>query len=113
MSTSLYLVVLRGCIGEGASGDVQRQVKAMGGYVLMATSRGPVIALEDALVASLLRHPAVELVGGVTFNPRGLAFEQLQRVCAENLALQLEPLPQPPDNPRHKEAQTWESDKTC
>lgn len=89
MSMQMYIVTFKGGFSQEASRSLQQHVHHLGGFILMVTSNGPVIAIDDAKAAAVAQHPRVAFVGGVTFNPRGLAAESLQRLFAENLSKQV------------------------
>jgi len=88
MSMQMFLVALNPGFSQETSRDVQHVVKKNGGFVLMVTSRGPIVALDDSRVGAVGSHPHVRLVGGVSLNPKGLAAERLQRIFTENLVKQ-------------------------
>ena len=47
MATQIYIVTLRGGYTPESSRDVQRFVRGSGGYILMVTRTGPIIAIDD------------------------------------------------------------------
>ncbi len=60
------------------------------GFILMATSYGSLImAMDDSYLDAVKAHHLVKFVGGVTFNPNGPGVAALQRMFAQNVALQL------------------------
>jgi hypothetical protein len=85
----MYIVTFKGGYSDEASRDVQRHVRQLGGYILMVTRQGPIVTIDDSLAPKVANHPSVELMGGVTFNPRGVAAKQLQAIFAENLSKQI------------------------
>ena len=89
MSMQMYIVTFKGGFSQHASRDVQRQVRALGGFILMVTPSGSLIAIDDSRVAQISRHGAVAFVGGVSLNPKGLAARHLQQIFAENLSQQI------------------------
>src|SRR5260370_42004208 len=86
---SMYLVVQKGALTQDCSHELQRFVRECGGFILMVTRTGLIAALENQAMGRVQKHPRVKFVGPVTFNPRGLAAERLQRIFAENLSRQL------------------------
>jgi hypothetical protein len=86
----MYMIAQAGEVTEESSRQVQRFVRQCGGFILMTTRTGPLVALEDTRAGEVAKHPLVRFIGPVTLNPRGLAAEQLQRVFAENLSKQLD-----------------------
>ena len=85
----MYLVVTRDELTDATSREIQRYLHSCGGLILMVTRNGPVVALDDAVAATVERHPLVRFLGGVQLNPRGLAADRLQRVFAENVSKQV------------------------
>lgn len=85
----MYILTLKGGFSQDASRDVQRHVRRLGGFILMVTPNGPIVAVDDSQAAAVSGHPAVGFMGGVTFNPRGYAAQQLQSIFAENLSKQI------------------------
>jgi hypothetical protein len=90
MATQIYIVTLRGGYTPESSRDVQRLVRGSGGYILMVTRTGPVIAIDDSRAPVVARNPLVEFLGPVTLNPNGVAAGILTRIFAENLSKQIE-----------------------
>ena len=85
----MFMIALRGGYSDDRSRDVQRFVRAHGGFILMSTRTGPIIALPEPELAAVAKHPLVAHIGGVTLNPRGIAADRLARVFAENLGQQV------------------------
>jgi hypothetical protein len=85
----MFMIGLRGGYSDEKSRDVQRCVREHGGFILMSTRTGPIVALPESELAAVEKHPAVGLIGGVTLNPRGIAADRLARVFAENLSRQV------------------------
>ena len=90
MGMQMYIVAVKGGVTEASSVEIQRAVRSLGGLILMVTRTGPLVALDNARLPALSKHPLVELVGPVTLNPRGFAAERLERIFAENLSRQLD-----------------------
>jgi hypothetical protein len=89
MSMQMYIITFKGGFTPSASREVQHQIRKLGGFILMVTSSGPIIAIDDTSVAAVGKHPAVAFVGPVSFNPRGRAAQALERLFAENLSKQI------------------------
>jgi hypothetical protein len=89
MAMQMYIVTFKGGFSQDSSRDVQRYVRQLGGYILMVSPNGPLIALDDSLAPKVASHPLVEHLGGVTLDPRGRAAQYLQRLFAENLSKQI------------------------
>jgi hypothetical protein len=89
MGMQMYIITFKGGFNQDASRDVQRQVRKLGGFILMVTPNGPIVAIDDSQAAAVGKLSAVEFMGGVSFNPRGRAAESLQRIFAENLSKQI------------------------
>jgi hypothetical protein len=90
MALQVYIVTLRGEYTPESSRDVQRLVRANGGYILMVTRSGPIIAIDNSRAALVARNPLVDFLGPVTLNPNGVAAETLTRIFAENLSKQID-----------------------
>jgi hypothetical protein len=90
MAMQMYIVTFKGGFSQESSHSVQHHIRKLGGYILMVTPNGPIVAMDDSQAAAAGRHPAIAFMGGVSFNPRGKAAEALQRVFAENLSKQIE-----------------------
>jgi hypothetical protein len=88
MAMQMFLVGMMPGFSQETSRDVQHLVKKNGGFILMVTRNGPVVALDDSRVGAIQAHPQVRIVGGVTLDPKGLAAERLQRIFTENLMKQ-------------------------
>ncbi len=89
MAMQMYILTFKGGFSQDASRDVQRHVRRLGGFILMVTPNGPIVAIDDSQAAAVSQHPAAAFMGGVTFNPRGHAAQELQRIFAENLSKQI------------------------
>ncbi len=76
MAMNMYIVTFKGGYSEEASRAVALQVKRLGGFILMVTRNGPIVAIDDSQAAALNRNPSVEFVGGVSYNPKGVACER-------------------------------------
>ena len=85
----VYVIAQRGEYTPESSRELQHVVKNSGGFILMVTRNGPIIAMDDTRAGSVARHHLVEFMGPVTLNPRGLAAETLKQIFAENLSKQL------------------------
>jgi hypothetical protein len=85
----MFMIALEGGYSDEKSRDVQRHVRERGGFILMATTTGPLVALPESEVAVVSKHPYVHFIGGVTLNPNGFAADRLTRIFAENLSRQV------------------------
>ncbi len=92
MAVQTYLIQLK----TQREGDADARdaladtIAGIGGFILMATSAGSIIAaFDDAYIARVSADPAVALCSGVTLNPRGAAAEKLKHLFARNVAAQL------------------------
>lgn len=92
MAVQTYLIQLK----TQREGDADARdaladaIAGIGGFILMATSAGSIIAaFDDASKARISADPAVALCSGVTLNPRGAAAEKLKHLFARNVAAQL------------------------
>lgn len=89
MAMQMYIITFRGGFSQDASREVQRHVRRLGGLILMVTPNGPIVAIDDSQAAAVSKHSSVAFMGAVTFNPRGRAAQELQRIFAENLSKQI------------------------
>jgi len=90
MGMQMYIVGVKGGITEASSHEVQRAVRASEGLILMVTRSGPLVAVDDARVPALSKHPLIAFMGPVNLNPHGFAAERLQQIFAKNLSRQLD-----------------------
>lgn len=90
MSMQMFIVTFKGGFTQESSRSVQQHIRKLGGYILMVTANGPIVAIDDSQAAAVGKHPAIAFMGGVSFNPRGKAAEALQRLFAENLSKQVD-----------------------
>jgi len=90
MPMQMYFVAFRGEFDQEISRQVQYLVTQNGGFILMVTKTGQVVALDDSKAPLIAKHPKVRSIGGVTLNPRGFAADRLQRIFAQNLSKQLD-----------------------
>jgi hypothetical protein len=75
---------------DASRGDVAALIAQLGGFMLMATSAGSLIAASDEQHLGHVRaHHAVAFCGGVTLNPKGPAADRLRAMFARNVAAQL------------------------
>jgi hypothetical protein len=85
----MYMIAMKGTVTEDSSRELQRFVRKCGGFILMSTQSGPLVALSEEQAAAVGSHPLVGFMGPVHLNPRGLAAGHLQQIFAENLEKQL------------------------
>ena len=90
MAMQMYFISYKSDFSQETSRDIQQVVHDRGGFILMVTRTGQVVALDDADAPMLGKHSGVKSIGGVTLNPHGLATERLQRIFAENLSKQID-----------------------
>jgi hypothetical protein len=88
MALQMYIVSFKNGYSESTSRDVQRQIRAHGGVILMVTRSGVIVGLDDSQTTSIAKLEDVGLVGAVSLNPRGYAAERLQRIFMENMSKQ-------------------------
>jgi len=89
MAIQMYIITFEGGFSQDASRDVQRHVRRLGGWILMVTPNGPIVAIDDSQASAVAKHSSVAFIGAVTLNPRGRAAQELQRIFAENLSKQI------------------------
>lgn len=85
----MWIIAQKGEYSPESSRQLQEFVHEHGGFTLMVTRTGPLVALEDSQAAVVQSHPLVDFMGPVHLNPHGFAAKQLQQIFAENLAKQL------------------------
>jgi len=90
MATQMYFIATRGEFNQQVSHEIQQLVHDRGGFILMVTRTGQVVALDDSQAPVIAKNPNVKSMGGVTLNPHGVAAEQLKRIFAENLSRQID-----------------------
>jgi|ERR1700746_48981 len=99
MGMQMFIITFKGAFTQEASRSVQQHVRKLGGLILMVTPNGPLVAIDDSKAAAVTQHPSVGFMGGVSFNPRGKAAQELERIFAENINKQIkisgEPGPKP------------------
>ena len=108
MAVNTYLVHLHEehLDDDDSRDDVADLITRLGGFMLMATSAGSLIAaFDDQHLGRVKAHRAVSLCGGVSLDPKGRAADRLRAMFARNVAAQLvarQPEPQtlaPPPRP--------------
>jgi hypothetical protein len=86
----MYLLHPRNPEDDGAREQLAAEVASRQGFILMATSFGSlIVAMDDRHFEAVRGHYLVEFAGGVSLNPDAPGAAGLQRVFAENVALQL------------------------
>ena|SRR6266404_2115390 len=89
MGMQMWMIQQKGEYSQESSRELQHFVRDCGGFILMITKSGPLVALDDSQTATVEKHPLVAFMGPVHLNPRGLAAERLQQIFAENLSKQI------------------------
>jgi hypothetical protein len=75
---------------DDARAELAELTHRVGGFILMATNAGSLIAAFDEQWVPLFnRHRAVAFCGGVMLDPKGAAVKKLQQMFAANVAAQL------------------------
>ncbi len=104
MGTQMFLIHPRDPEDEQTRENIAEFIAQRGGFILMATSLGSIIAAFDEMhLESVKNYYLVEFAGGVTLNPNAPGTAALQRMFAQNVAAQLverglvNPNPAPPD----------------
>jgi len=85
----MWMIQQKGEFSQESSRELQEFVHKSGGFILMVTRTGPLVALEESQAAVVGKHPLVAFMGPVHLNPHGFAAKELERIFAENLAKQL------------------------
>lgn len=92
MAVNTYLVHLHDNAhdDESARESVAELIHSIGGFILMATNAGSLIAaFDEKFVGRFCTHRAVAFASGVSLNPNGKAGEKLRALFAHNIAAQL------------------------
>lgn len=90
MTMQMYLVQPRSREDDAVRARLAEVIANLGGFILMATDYGSlIVAFDDQYVSAVRAHPLVDFVGGVTLDPQGPAADKLQRLFAQNIALQM------------------------
>lgn len=89
MGMQMYFINQKGEFSQDSSRTLQRAVREAGGFILMVTRNGPLVALATEKAPQVQRHPLVQFMGPVMLNPRGVAAQRLQQIFAENLSKQI------------------------
>ncbi len=92
MSHQIFLLSLEVELQEddGVRDELADTIHRCGGFILMATGTGALIAAFDEQWASMFRrHPAVEHCGALSLDPHGRAADKLRQLFAANVAAQL------------------------
>ena len=101
MAVQMFLVHPKNTEDDDACEQIAQFIAQRGGFVLMATSHGSIIAaFEEGYLEALKASVFVEFASGVTFDPGAPGASALQQVFAQNIAAQLRDRgvpPRPPD----------------
>ena len=92
MAVNTYLVHLHDehHDDDASRGDIAELIAGFGGFMLMATSAGSLIAaFDDQHLGRVKAHRAVAFCGGVNLDPKGRAADRLRALFARNVAAQL------------------------
>jgi hypothetical protein len=90
MAVNMYLIQPKDAEDDGAREQIAAHIGNLGGFILMATSAGSLLAaFDEAHLGRIKQHVLVEFVGGLSLNPQAPGAAALQRRFAENIALQL------------------------
>lgn len=90
MMVQVYLVQPKDCEDDHAREAIADHIAQRGGFILMATSYGSLIAaFDDRYFESVKAHYLVDFASGVTLNPNAPGAAALRQVFAENVAAQL------------------------
>lgn len=90
MSVQMYLVQPTNTDDDGAREALAELIAMRGGFILMATSHGSLLAaFDERHLPAIQAHHLVEFAGGVTLNPNAPGAAALQQVFARNVAAQL------------------------
>jgi hypothetical protein len=92
MAVNTYLVHLHDehQDDDASRDDVAELIARLGGFMLMATSAGSLIAaFDERHLGQVKAHRSVAFCGGVSLDPRGRAADRLSALFARNVAAQL------------------------
>jgi hypothetical protein len=89
MGMQMYIVALKEELTDETSREIQREVRAHDGFILMVTRTGPFVAMDEAGASALASHELVRFIGPVSLNPHGFAAKRLEAIFAENLSKQI------------------------
>lgn len=90
MPTQMFLVQPRARDDDAAREEIAAFIAQRGGFVLMATSYGSLIAaFDDVHLDTVKHHALVDFAGGVTLDPSAPGAAALQQLFAQNVAAQL------------------------
>lgn len=100
MGVQMFLVHPKNTEDEDAREQIAQFIAQRGGFILMATSHGSIIAaFEEGYLEALKASMFVEFASGVTFDPSAPGASALQQVFAQNIAAQLRDRGVPPRPP--------------
>ena len=92
MSHQIFLIALKAEVPDedAVRDELASLLHRLGGFVLMATGSGALIAaFDDQWQPLFLRHPDVESCGALSLYPQGAAATKLRHLFAANVAAQL------------------------
>ena len=90
MAVQMFLVHPKNTDDEEAREQIAQYIAQRGGFILMATSHGSIIAaFEEGYLDGLKANVHVEFASGLTFDPTAPGASALQQVFAQNIAAQL------------------------
>jgi len=90
MSVQMYLVHPNNNDDDDAREVIAELIARRGGFILMATSHGSLVAaFDESHLPAIQAHHLVEFAGGVTLNPNAPGAAALQQVFAQSVAAHL------------------------
>ena len=90
MAVQMFLVHPKNADDDEGREQIAQFVAERGGFILMATSHGSIIAaFDDTYLESLKASIYVEFASGLQFDPSAPGASALQQVFAQNIAAQL------------------------
>lgn len=90
MPPQIFLIHPRDRDDEGAREEIATFIAQRGGFILMATSYGSLVAtFDDAHLDAVKRHVRVDFAGGVSIDPSAPGAAALKQLFARNVAAQL------------------------
>jgi hypothetical protein len=90
MPPQMFLIHPRDRDSEDAREEIATFIAQRGGFILMATSWGSLIAtFDDAYLEAVKHHARVDFAGGVSIDPSAPGAAALRQLFARNVAAQL------------------------
>ena len=90
MPSQMFLIHPHDRESEGAREEIATFIAQRGGFILMATSYGSLVAaFDDAHLEAVKHHACVDFAAGVSLDPNAPGAAALRQLFARNVAAQL------------------------